>query len=130
MPDNPALPHTPPQATMRPSLPATAVPPLSTDTDGRQPPEGAGQRAATGNADDAGALYQPSPAARAAWRREVRGVGTLLAIWALVTVLPLWFARDLDFLFLQWPFPYWMASYGAPLAYLGLVLVAARGKRR
>ena len=112
---------------MKPSLPTSAPPHIASDTRIRESRQGAAQRADAGTADDAGALYHPSSAARAAWRREVRGMVVLLAVWTLLTVLPLWFARDLDFQFLQWPFPYWMAAYGAPLAYLGLVLLAARG---
>ena len=112
---------------MKPSLPTSAPPQNSLDRSIRETREGAAQRAGAGAAEDAGPLYHPSSAARAGWRREVRGIVVLLTVWALLTVLPLWFARDLDFQFLQWPFPYWMAAYGAPLAYLGLVLLAARG---
>ena len=38
---------------------------------------------------------------------------------------PSYFARGLSFDFLNWPFSYWMAAYGAPLAYLIIIAVYA-----
>lgn len=59
------------------------------------------------------------------WRRNVRLVVLLLACWAALTFLPAYFARELCFDFIGWPFSFWMAAYGAPLAYLIIVAVYA-----
>ncbi|MCH4589900.1 DUF4212 domain-containing protein, partial [Achromobacter xylosoxidans] len=36
------------------------------------------------------------------------------------------FARGLSFDFIGWPFSFWMAAYGAPLAYLIIICIYAR----
>ncbi|OZI61977.1 DUF4212 domain-containing protein [Bordetella genomosp. 11] len=60
------------------------------------------------------------------WGRNVRLILVLLVLWAALTFLPVYFARDLLFSFLGWPFAYWMAAYGAPLAYLLIIVAYAR----
>lgn len=60
------------------------------------------------------------------WRRNLRLIVLLLVIWAAVTFIPAFFARSLSFDFIGWPFAFWMAAYGAPLAYLILIGVYAR----
>ena len=59
------------------------------------------------------------------WRRNLRLIALLLALWAGLTFIPSYFARGLSFDFLNWPFSYWMAAYGAPLAYLIIIAVYA-----
>lgn len=60
------------------------------------------------------------------WRRNLRLIVLLLAVWAALTFVPAFFARSLSFDFIGWPFAFWMAAYGAPLAYLILIGVYAR----
>jgi len=55
------------------------------------------------------------------WRRNVRLIVLLLAVWASLTVAPALYTRYLAFEFIGWPFPFWLAAYGAPLAYLVIV---------
>lgn len=66
------------------------------------------------------------PGRAPSWGRNVRLILCLLALWAALTFLPAYFARDLSFSFLGWPFAYWMAAYGAPLAYLLIIVAYAR----
>jgi putative solute:sodium symporter small subunit len=60
------------------------------------------------------------------WGRNIRLILLLLLLWAALTFLPAYFARDLLFTVLGWPFSYWMAAYGAPLAYLLIIVAYAR----
>ncbi len=64
------------------------------------------------------------------WRRNLRLILLLLAIWAALTFVPSFFARSLSFDFIGWPFAFWMAAYGAPLAYLIIIAVYARVMNR
>ena len=64
------------------------------------------------------------------WRRTLRLILLLLAVWAALTFVPALFARSLTFDFIGWPFAFWMAAYGAPLAYLIIVGVYARVMNR
>lgn len=59
------------------------------------------------------------------WRRNVRLITVLLAAWAVLTFIPIVFARQLSFDFIGWPFAFWMAAYGGPVAYLVLIVVYA-----
>lgn len=67
----------------------------------------------------------PHPPASNYWRRNVRLILGLLAAWALLTAAPALFTGYLSFDFIGWPLPFWLAAYGAPLAYLGIVGVYA-----
>ncbi|AZS78047.1 MULTISPECIES: DUF4212 domain-containing protein [Achromobacter] len=60
------------------------------------------------------------------WRRNLRLILLLLAVWAALTFVPTFFARWLSFDFIGWPFAFWMAAYGAPLAYLVIIGIYAR----
>ncbi|CAB3625342.1 MAG: DUF4212 domain-containing protein [Achromobacter pulmonis] len=60
------------------------------------------------------------------WRRNVRLIALLVVVWAALTFIPSYFARDLSFDFIGWPFSFWMAAYGAPLAYLIIICIYAR----
>lgn len=54
----------------------------------------------------------------------------LLAVWAAVSFGGVYFARDLDFILLGWPFAYWFAAQGALLAFIAIVVVYARAMER
>lgn len=64
------------------------------------------------------------------WRRNLRLILLLLAAWAALTFVPSFFARGLSFDFIGWPFAFWMAAYGAPLAYLIIIAIYARVMNR
>jgi len=57
------------------------------------------------------------------WQRNLRLIGWLLAIWFGVSFGVTFFARDLTFDFLGSPFSFWVASQGALLVYLLIVVV-------
>ena len=54
----------------------------------------------------------------------------LLAVWAIVSFVCCFFARDLEFMVAGWPFSYWMAAQGAVLVFIGIVVVYAIAMRR
>lgn len=68
----------------------------------------------------------PEPIPSRYWRRNVRLIVVLAVAWAALTFIPSYFARDLSFDFIGWPFSFWMAAYGAPLAYLVIICIYAR----
>ena len=45
----------------------------------------------------------------------------LLLVWFVVSFVMTYWARDLDFVFLGWPFSFWMAAQGGLLVY-GLII--------
>ena len=60
------------------------------------------------------------------WRKNLRLIGILLAIWALVTFVPAYFAHYLSgIMFFGWPFPFWVAAFGGPTAFLMIVGIYA-----
>ena len=63
-----------------------------------------------------------TPLERRAWHHNVRWIVGLLAAWFLITFGVSWFARELRFDFMGWPFSYWMGAQGALILY---VLMAA-----
>jgi len=69
-------------------------------------------------------------AARRYWRRNLILIAILGVCWAALTFLPAYFARELSFDFIGWPFSFWMAAYGAPLLYLVLIGIYARAMNR
>jgi putative solute:sodium symporter small subunit len=72
---------------------------------------------------------QPS-ASSLYWRRNLRRIAGLLLLWGLLTVAPALFTNWLAFDFIGWPFPFWLAAYGAPLAYLLIVAAYAWASNR
>lgn len=58
---------------------------------------------------------------RSYWRKNLRLTGVLLLIWFAVTFGVSYFARELSFSFLGWPFSYWMAAQGSLVVY-GLII--------
>lgn len=55
------------------------------------------------------------------WRKTLRLTGVLLLIWFVVTFGVSYFARELSFTFLGWPFSFWMAAQGSLVVY-GLII--------
>ena len=55
------------------------------------------------------------------WRKTVTITVILLAIWAIVTYVIGFLARDLTFNFFGWPFSFWVGAQGAPLTYVILI---------
>ena len=62
--------------------------------------------------------------------RHLRLKGALLLVWALVSFGVCFFARDLQWMVAGWPLGYWMASQGAVLVFMVLVLVYAQAMSR
>jgi putative solute:sodium symporter small subunit len=60
------------------------------------------------------------------WRKNLRLIAALLALWFFVTFVIGWFARELDFRFFGWPFSFWVAAQGALIVYVVIVWYYAR----
>lgn len=54
----------------------------------------------------------------------------LLAVWAIVSFVCCFFARDLQFMVAGWPFSYWMSAQGAVLVFIAIVVAYAIIMRR
>ena len=54
----------------------------------------------------------------------------LLLLWALASFGVCYFARDLQFLVLDWPFGFWMAAQGSVLVFVFIVVVHAWAMNR
>ncbi len=59
------------------------------------------------------------------WRKNLRLIGVLLSVWFLLSFVLLYFAREMTFSFFGWPFSFWVAGQGAPLAYCIIIAVYA-----
>ncbi len=55
------------------------------------------------------------------WRKTLRLTAVLLLVWFVVSFGVSYYARELDFDFLGWPFSFWMAAQGSLLVY-GLII--------
>ena len=64
------------------------------------------------------------------WRRNLRLIAGLLAVWALVTFGIGYFARELQFSVLGWPFSFWVAGQGALVVYVAIVAYYAWAMNR
>jgi putative solute:sodium symporter small subunit len=62
--------------------------------------------------------------------RVIRLKAGLLAVWALVSFVCCFFARDLQFSLGPWQFSYWMAAQGALIAFIAIVAVYAWAMQR
>jgi putative solute:sodium symporter small subunit len=67
---------------------------------------------------------------RAYWRRARSLTVALLLVWFCATFAVAFFARDLTFTVLGWPFSFYMAAQGCLVIYLLLTLVYAVWLRR
>lgn len=63
---------------------------------------------------------------RSHWRLSV----SLMLVWLVVSFVTPFFARELSFELLGWPFSFWMAAQGAILIYLVIVVLYARHMNR
>ncbi len=60
------------------------------------------------------------------WRRNLRLIGLLLAIWFLATFVIIWFARELNEIVIAgFPLAFYMGAQGTLIIYLILVRVYA-----
>jgi putative solute:sodium symporter small subunit len=50
----------------------------------------------------------------------------LMSVWAVVSFVIPFYARELSFLFFDWPFSFWMAAQGSIFIYLLIVVFYAR----
>ena len=64
------------------------------------------------------------------WRRTRRITAAMLVVWFSVSFVFTFWARELDFTFMGWPFSFWLAAQGALLLYLVLVVVYAWAMNR
>lgn len=66
-----------------------------------------------------------TPVERRAWHHNLRWIGALLVAWFAATFVVSWFARELDFDFLGWPFSFWMAAQGSLILYVVMAALYA-----
>lgn len=71
--------------------------------------------------DRADSPAMTTPQYRPYWRQTRRLTAALLLVWFAVSFGVTYFARDLAFDFLGWPFSFWMAAQGSLLVY-GLII--------
>jgi putative solute:sodium symporter small subunit len=69
---------------------------------------------------------KPDGRIAAFWRRNLRLIAALLALWFVVSFGVPFFARELSFEFFGWPFSFWVASQGALFVYLAIVVLYNR----
>ena len=71
-------------------------------------------------------MQQISERHRQYWQKNLRITGILLVIWFVVTFVVGYYARDLSFTFLGWPFSVWMGGQGALIVYCVIIWYYAR----
>ena len=79
---------------------------------------------------DEGNELAADPGHRRYWRRNLRLITVLMLVWALVTFGIGYFARELDFPMLGWPFSFWVGAQGALFVYVALVAYYAWAMNR
>jgi putative solute:sodium symporter small subunit len=78
-----------------------------------------------------GMSNKPTPETlRRYWRTNLRWISGLMLVWFVVSFVLVFFARDLNFQFMGWPFSFWMAAQGSLLVYVALVAVYAWAMHR
>ncbi len=55
------------------------------------------------------------------WRKNVKMTLILLAVWAVITYVIGWYARELSFNFFGWPFAFWVGGQGALALYVVII---------
>jgi putative solute:sodium symporter small subunit len=62
------------------------------------------------------------PESNAYWRKTIRLTIGLFVLWVLVTFVVTWYARELNaFVFLGFPFGFYMGAQGALFIYLAII---------
>lgn len=72
----------------------------------------------------------PQAGRRRRWQAVRRLSALVLVAWAAIGFGVAWFARDLDFAFFGWPFSFWAAAQGGPIAFVALIALYARRMSR
>lgn len=60
------------------------------------------------------------------WHKNLKITAILLALWFVVTFVIAWFARELNFNFLGWPFSFWVGAQGALIVYVWIIWYYAK----
>lgn len=60
------------------------------------------------------------------WHRNLKITAVLLGIWFFVTFIIGWFARELSFSFMGWPFSFWVGAQGALIVYVWIIWYYAK----
>ncbi len=60
------------------------------------------------------------------WRKNLRIIAMLLAVWFVVSFVLVYNAHHLDFIFFGWPFGFWIAAQGALVVFCGIIWYYAR----
>ena len=55
------------------------------------------------------------------WRKNLQMTGVLLFIWFVTTFVIGFFANDLTFTVMGWPFSFWVASQGSLIVYMLII---------
>jgi len=58
---------------------------------------------------------------QAHWKKNLRMTSFLLSLWFVVTFVIGFYAAELEFILLGWPFAFWMGAQGALLVFLLIV---------
>ena len=64
------------------------------------------------------------------WKKNLTVTMILLAIWAVVTFVIGYYARELSFNFFGWPFSFWVGGQGALIIYVVIIWYYARYMNR
>ena len=64
------------------------------------------------------------------WSKNLVVTGVLLFIWFLVTLVLMYYARDITFNFFGWPFSWYMAAQGTLIIYVVIIWYYARYMNR
>jgi putative solute:sodium symporter small subunit len=60
------------------------------------------------------------------WSKNLRITTILMVIWAVVTFVVGWYAREMSFNFFGWPFSFWVGGQGALVIYVVIIGYYAR----
>ena len=60
------------------------------------------------------------------WNKNLRITTILMVIWAVVTFVVGWYAREMSFNFFGWPFSFWVGGQGALVIYVIIIGYYAR----
>jgi putative solute:sodium symporter small subunit len=60
------------------------------------------------------------------WHKNLKITAILLGLWFVVTFVIGWFARELSFSFMGWPFSFWVGAQGALIVYVWIIWYYAK----